>query len=179
MSATHAWTTYKEKVRQLSGQIVDAQRPIRVREAIKWDDTIEQQFVAGRSRQLPQVGPDYYAGRPLPFVAAEKIAEFTRIERQILDLLGVDDQIGNILLRNCRQYQQVVRMLEARGTPLFYEISRELYGSPKDTFAGDVTTLRELGMLLYEILSGIPADGLGAVYPKKLSAEEVVERLHH
>ncbi len=73
-----------------------------------------------------------------------------------------------------RQYQQVVRMLEGRGTPLFYEISRELYGSPKDHFAGDVTTLRELGLLLYEILSGIPADQLGAVYPKILSAEEVV-----
>jgi uncharacterized protein (TIGR02421 family) len=179
MSETHAWTTYKEKVRHLSGQIVEAQRPIRVREAIKWDDAVEQQFVASRSRRLPQVGPDYYAGRPLPFVAADKISEFTHIERQILDQLGVDDSIGNILLRNCRQYQQVVRMLEARGTPLFYEISRELYGSPKDTFAGDVTTLRELGLLLYEILSGIPADGLGAVYPKKLSAEEVVERLHH
>jgi len=180
MSVTHAWTSYKEKVRQLSGQIVDAQRPIRVREAIKWDDTIEQQFFAARSRKLPQVGPDYYAsGRPLPFVAADKIAEFTRIERGILDLLGVDDPIGNILLRNCRQYQQVVRMLEARGTPLFYEISRELYGSPKDTFAGDTTTLRELGLLLYDILSGIPEDGLGAVYLKKLTAEEVVERLNH
>ncbi|HEY1785208.1 MAG TPA: flavohemoglobin expression-modulating QEGLA motif protein [Pirellulales bacterium] len=179
MSATHAWTTYKEKIRHLSGQIVDAQRPIRVREAIKWDDAVEQQFASSRCRQLPQVGPDYYATRrPLPFVAAEKVAEFTRIERQILDLLGVDDPIGNILLRNCRQYQQVVRMLEGRGTPLFYEVSRELYGSPKDTFAGDTTTLRELGLLLYEILSGIPEDGLGAVYPKKLSAEEVVERLN-
>ncbi len=179
MATTHAWTSYKEKVRQLSGLVVEAQRPIRVREAIKWDDAIEQQFIAGRYRQLPQVGPDYYARRPLPFVAAEKIAEFTHIERQVLDLLGVDDPIGNILLRNCRQYQQVVRMLQARGTPLFHEISRELYGSPKDHFAGDVTTVRELGLLLYEILSGIPEDGLGAVYPKKLTAEECVERLHH
>ena len=179
MSATHAWTTYKEKIRQLSKQIVEAQRPIRVREAIRWEDTVEQQFMACRNRQLPQVGPDYYASRrSLPFVAADKIAEFTRIEGQIRDLLGTDDQIGKILLRNCHEYKQVVRMLEGRGTHRFYEISRELYGSPKDTFAGDTTTLRELGMLLYEILSGIPEDGLGAVYPKKLSAEEVVERLN-
>ncbi|HTU27556.1 MAG TPA: flavohemoglobin expression-modulating QEGLA motif protein [Pirellulales bacterium] len=179
MSVTHAWTTYKEKVRHLSGQIVDAQRPIRVREAIKWDDSVEQAFLAAKCRQLPKVGHEYYAeGRPLPFVVADKLAEFRRIEQQITDMLGADDAIGKILLRNCGQYSAVLRMLEARGTPEFYHISRELYGSPKDTFPGDTTTLRELGLLLYEILTGIPEDGLGAVHHKTLSAEEVVDRLN-
>jgi uncharacterized protein (TIGR02421 family) len=69
-------------------------------------------------------------------------------------------------------------MLEGRGAPAFYEYSKKLYGSPKDQFEGDTTTLRELGLLLYDILSHIPEDGLGAYYPKVLTAEQVVEQLN-
>src|SRR4026207_2195754 len=87
------------------------------------------------------------------------------------------DPLATILLRNCAEYQQVVRMLGARGTADFYENSRQLYGSPKDFFVGDTTTIRELGLLLYEVLSGIPEDGLGATYTRNLTAEEVVDQL--
>ena len=159
--ASPAWTSYKERVRQLSDQLVDAQRPIRIRDAIQWDDSIEQQVTACRFKKLPQVDAEYYRQhRPLPYVPADKIEEFARIERAILDGLGAEDAIGRILLRNCREYQDAIRMLEARGTPEFHKISCRLYGSPQDRFAGDNTTILDLGMTLYEILSGIPEDGL-------------------
>lgn len=178
MSQSHAWTSYKEKIRQLSSRLVEAQRPIRVRDSIKWDDALEAQVLASKFKQLPDVGPQYYAEyRPLPYSPETKIEEFATIAREVEQAIG-DDPIGAILIRNCRQYMQVVRMLEARGTLEFYRISAELYGSPKDRFAGDTTTIRELGLLLYEILSGIPEDGLGVVYPKVLGAEAVVDRLN-
>ena len=51
----------KEKIRQFSQRVVDAQRPIRIREAVKWDDQIEAQVVASKFKQLPDVKPEYYA----------------------------------------------------------------------------------------------------------------------
>jgi len=179
MHQSGAWTSYKEKVRLLSDRLVEAQRPIRIRDAIKWDDRFEAQVIASKFRELPQIGPDYYvSARPLPYDPAAKIAEFEEIKRDVERLIGGEDAIGGILIRNCSEYQEVVRMLGVRGTPQFYEISRKLYGSPKDHFAGDTTTVRELGLMLYEILAGIPEDGLGVVYPRILTAEEVVERLN-
>lgn len=170
---------YAERVRQLADRLVEAQRPIRVREAVKWDDTIEQRVIASGFQELPAVGPEYYAARrPLPYDGLAKIDEFAELERDIEQSLGRADPLGEILLRNCREYQHVVRMLLARGTPEFYQWSRELYGSPKDRFTGDVATLRDLGLLLHDILSGIPEGGLGACYPKSLTGEQVVERLN-
>lgn len=179
MKESSAWTSYKEKVHQLSLRVVDAQRPIRIRDAIKWDDQIEAQVLASKFKQLPDVKPEYYTEkRPLPYDPQVKIEEFESIKRDVVRLVGSEEPLAAILIRNCNEYQDVVRMLVGRGTPTFYELSRKLYGSPKDQFAGDTTTVRELGLLLYDILSGIPEDGLGVFYPKALAAEQVVDRLN-
>ena len=44
---------------------------------------------------------------------------------------------------------------------MFYAYSRKLYGSPKDKFPDGVLTLRDLGHLLYEILTNIDEAQLG------------------
>ena len=179
MRQTVAWTSYKEKVRQLSLRLVEAQRPIRIRDAVKWDDQTESRVIASGFKHMPEIGPDYYkTERPLPYAPEEKIGEFEAIKRDVEREIGPEDDIAKILVRNCGEYQDVVRMLLARGTADFYEYSRKLYGSPKDHFVGDNTTIRELGMMLYDILTGIPEDGLGAVYPRVLAAEQVVDRLN-
>ena len=172
-------TKYREDVRRLSERMVDAQRPIRIREAVKWDDAIEARTLASGLKELPDVGPDYYASaRPLPYDPQAKITEFVELAGEVERTLGRNDPVGAILLRNCREYQDVVRMLLARGTPDFYRVSRELYGSPKDRFTGDAATIRDLGLLLHDILSGIPEGGLGANYPRDLTGEQVVARLN-
>ena len=38
------WSTQKEKIKKLSERIVDAQRPIRILDAIKWDSSIEEEL---------------------------------------------------------------------------------------------------------------------------------------
>lgn len=179
MAASVAWTSYKEQVRQLADKLVELQRPIRVREAIHWDDEIERSVLSSGFKQPPATDRNYYQSkRPLPFDPQVKLDEFDRLKAQIERQLPADDPLAAILLRNCGQYQDVVRMLLARGTPEFYHYSKKLYGSTKDQFAGDRTTVRELGLLLYDILAGIRDDSLGAVYPKQLSAEQVVDRLN-
>ena len=59
-------TPYRQKVRALSDRLVEAQRPIRILDAIKWDEEVERAFFARSGRELPAVTPDYYRSRPLP-----------------------------------------------------------------------------------------------------------------
>src|SRR5262249_50982427 len=129
-------------------------------------------------KEPPAVDTEYYlAKRPLPFDSACKHEEFETLKVELAGTIGTGDPLGAIIYRNCCPYQSVLRVLAARGTPDVYKHSRDLYGSTKDRFEGDRTTVRELGLLLYEILSGIRGEALPD-YPKVLSAEEVVDRLN-
>jgi uncharacterized protein (TIGR02421 family) len=149
------WQSYKEVVAQLAGRIVEAQKPIRVLQALRWDDAVEDQFFKAKQRELPKVDAAYYAAVDLGFDPKAKTDEFEALARDIERLLGEGDAIGNVMLSTALEYRDVVRMLSARGTPAFYEGSRKLYGSPKDKFPDGRSTVRGLGQLLYGLLTNV------------------------
>src|ERR1035437_6982492 len=145
------WRSYKEVVAQLAGRIVEAQRPIRVLQSIRWDNGIEEQFVRSKYKDMPRVDGAYYANVDLGFAPRAKAEEFEAIAKDIDHELGETDAIGQIMTTTALEYRDVVRMLAARGTAAFYAFSRRLYGSPKDIFPGGKLTVRDLGRMLYEI----------------------------
>ncbi len=118
-SSDRPLSTYETLVRSLSDRLVEAQRPIRILDAIKWDDDIERAFFAARCRQLPPVTRDYYLARPLPFDPEHKRQEFLGIERDIRQFLGKYNAAGQIMTRMCAEYRQVLDLLVNRGTPAF------------------------------------------------------------
>jgi uncharacterized protein (TIGR02421 family) len=134
---------------------VEAQRPIRILDAIKWDDDIERAFLAHEGRELPPITRDYYLARPLPFDPEDKTKEFLDIERDIRRQLGQFNSAGQIMARMCREYRQVVQMLEHRGTALFAEASERLYGSASDSFYAGDPTLADLGVMMSDILDNL------------------------
>src|SRR6478672_9760369 len=125
---------YETMVRALSDRLVEAQRPIRILDAIKWDEDIERAFFEKGCRELPPVTRDYYLSRPLPFDRDKKLSELHTIERDIRRQLGEFNAPGQIMARMCQEYREVVHMLAHRGTPTFAEISERLYGSSSDSF---------------------------------------------
>ncbi|WP_185266396.1 flavohemoglobin expression-modulating QEGLA motif protein [Halopseudomonas xiamenensis] len=163
---------YQLVIRSLSDRIVEAQAPIRVLDAIKWDDAIRDQFFRDGCKKLPDVGPDYYKRRPMAFDPAERLQLFQDIERDITRQLGTFNPVGQIMRRMCREYRMVLRMLEARGTPEMGRISQELYGSASDAFHAGDPTITDLGIMLSESLSNI-GDDLGRD-PKTIAAPEAV-----
>lgn len=177
------WTTYKERIKRLSQRIVDAQRPIRVLDSIKWDSSIEQALRKSRFKEMPVVGPEYYEElSPLSFDSQKKIEELEDIVTDINNTLGVEDPLAALLVRIAEEYRDVVLMLLARGTPQFWHYSKKLYGSPKDTFYDDKSRILDLGQLMYKILSGIESgEAEKAVTPEfrdELNAEEAVKILN-
>ncbi|UFH48521.1 flavohemoglobin expression-modulating QEGLA motif protein [Pseudomonas sp. KNUC1026] len=168
---------YQQTVRSLSDRIVAAQAPIRVLDAVKWDDKVKHAFLAAKGKALPEVDRAYYQARPLGFDATAVKQEFQSIERDVTRHLGQFNPVGQIMRRMCKEYRMVVRMLEARGTEDFGLISQELYGAASDAFHAGDPTLADLGMMLSNYLDNIDGRGDLKDEPKTLDAKAAVGML--
>jgi uncharacterized protein (TIGR02421 family) len=115
----------KEYLRKLCDQIVHAQNPIRVLKAINWDFHVHERFFKAGAKELPR--PEY---PPLGFSPKEKQKELRAIRKQIRGRNPVED----LLRRRCDEFIQLAEMLAARGTKRFYELSRRIFGDPRDRF---------------------------------------------
>lgn len=145
-------TDYAATVHRLSERLVEAQRPMRILDAIQWDESIERTFFAAQARSLPPVTRDYYLSRPLRFDPDQKDHEFRLIERDVRRQLGELDVAGRLLTRRCAEYREVVRMLRQRGSHSFAQISAQLYGSSRDRFHAGAPKLADLASVLDRIL---------------------------
>jgi uncharacterized protein (TIGR02421 family) len=177
MPAEGPWRSYKEVVAQIASRIVEAQRPIRVLQALRWDNSVEEQFNKTRAKELPKADAGYYAKSDLGFDPKAKSEEFEDIAKEAERELGEDDAIGKILQATALEYRDTVRMLSARGTPQFYAYSRKLYGSPKDKFPDGRSTVRDLGHVLYEILTKLDDRLNGASFERSLSSADCAAAL--
>ena len=97
------WRSYKERLARLAQRLVDAQRPIRILNAVKWDPTVFERFRESRWRKMPTVDAEYYRGIPLGFDPDATITEMRAIERQVRLELG-DDAVGLIVAETARQF---------------------------------------------------------------------------
>ncbi|WP_313516109.1 flavohemoglobin expression-modulating QEGLA motif protein [Pseudomonas sp.] len=177
MSSSSNLDDYQRIIRTLSDRIVEAQTPIRVLDAVKWDESIRQGFFDGGCKRLPAVDRAYYEARPLGFDGAAKKLELQNIERDITRQLGQFNPVGQIMRRMCKEYRMVIRMLEARGTADFGLISQELYGAASDAFHAGDPTLADLGLMLSDYLNNIDGRGDLKDEPKTLTAKDAVAML--
>ncbi len=171
-------STYLIEVKALSDRIVKAQQPIRILDAIKWDDPIKQEFFNNKCKKLPAINPAYYQNRSLGFDPEEKKHEFYQIERDLVRKLGQLNPLSVIMRRICREYQDVVCMLEARGTPTFANISQELYGSAQDVFHVGDPTIANLGSMMEATLSQLLELDFLTEEAKTINAQDAVAILN-
>lgn len=166
----------------LSERLVDAQKPIRILNALKWPAEIAEQFFADKCRELPRVDVSVYDNNPLQFDPEHKLEELYAIERDIRKFLGQFSPVATLMLRRCQEYREVVRLLQARGTADFAKISQELYGSAQDAFYAGAPTLRDLAQLVTGTLEHIKPE-TDSLQEKCYTAEEAVviltKRLSH
>ncbi len=142
-------------IQELAQRLVDAQRSIHILDSIKWDDAIKQEFFKSKASVLPLVDRAYYKNKPLPFDVKEKREEFRLILRDTQNSLGQYSSVTRLIKRQCEEYSQAVMMLAARGTAVFSEISKELYGSTNDVFYVGGPRVSELGNVLFDVLTAL------------------------
>lgn len=166
-SVAGPWRSYKEILAGLAQRVLDAQRPIRILQTLKWEAAVEEQFIRSKQRELPKVE---YA-TDLGFDAEAKLRELDGILIDAERELGEHDRLGAILRATANEYRDVVRMLVARGQREFYRYSRQLYGSAKDTLPDGRTTVRDMGVVLYDLLTAVGGEHLGRPEPRDITAE--------
>jgi uncharacterized protein (TIGR02421 family) len=173
-----ALTSYQQTIRQLSDRLVAAQRPIRLLDALKWDNEIKEFFFKHKFTVLPTVDREYYERRPPGFDINQKRDEFYEIERDIRRYLGQFNAVGNIMLRMCREYRKVIDAIEFRGTSHFVRISQDLFGSADDViYAGDLS-LNDLAEMISDTLNNLDGQRiLTEIDRKNISSEQAVEIL--
>lgn len=169
-------TPYLDNIRELSDQLVKAQEPIRILDAIKWSEQVKQDFFYSKFKQQPKILRDTYVNNnKIDFAEQRNI--FYTIERQVTKKLGQFNTVGQMLRKKCQEYILVLRMLEACGTAEFSNLSKLLYGSSKDVFHAGDPTVAELGQLMTEALCQIDQSQVIQEDPKTISAEKAVEIL--
>jgi uncharacterized protein (TIGR02421 family) len=172
-------TAYLQGVRELSDRIVEAQRPLRILDSIKWDAGVRKAFFDAGCKKLPAVDAAYYQRTtPLEFDPAERRAVFHDIERDVTRRLGQLNPLASIMRRICREYQTVVRMVEGRGKADFSLLSQELYGSASDVFHAGDPTLADLGTQMEATLTNLLRNDSMAEEEKSIPAQQAVETLN-
>jgi uncharacterized protein (TIGR02421 family) len=151
-----------EYLRRLSDGLVAAQRPIRILKAINWDPRVHAHFFKGGCRELPR--PEY---APLGFDPRAKARELRELRRQIRGRNPVEE----MLRAKCDEFALVAEMLAARGTRRFYELSRRVFGDPRDRFPD----VRADNLAIARLWASRPR---ARDEEPSLSAEEAAELLH-
>lgn len=160
----------QDLLRDVSAEILDAQRPIRVLRALAWDATVERAFFAAGGAELP---------RPVYNIP---VAEVTRSLEQFRDLktrVSGDNGIEKFLRETCDSFATAARMLLAVGTKEFYFHSAELYGRPESLSADRKTTNLDLARHFARVVDGLVGDARlpSPLDDEVLSAEEVAPEL--
>jgi len=168
---------HRETLRSLSDRIVAAQRPIRILDAVKWDDSVREAFFAADCREEPNVDRAYYRARPLPDALDESRRAFETLDRELESRLDADDPAGRMMRRMCREYDVALRMLDARGTPAFHDLSASLFGRATDPFHAGGPSLVELAEVLDEALRRLDESAFEERTPREYEAERAVTML--
>ena len=166
-----------ELIRELSDRLVKAQHPIRILDAVKWDDNIKQQFFSNKCQQLPAVDRDYYANNKIGYDADQKLSDLLDIDLDTKRGLGEYNPVGKIIRRMALEYADAVRMILARGTKDFSRWSCDLYGSAHDVFYQGEPTMADFGKLIASDLATIADSKQLLADEKNIEATEAVKIL--
>nr|BDT27708.1 flavohemoglobin expression-modulating QEGLA motif protein [Bacteriovorax sp. HI3] len=165
---------YKNIILELSLILNELQKPIQILDSVKWSEGVEDFLVKNKFKELPEIS---YDNRPLKYDPLKKLQEFKELRLKIQRELGANDPLGLIMTRNCIQYEDVIRMLMARGKSDFYDYSKKLYGSANEVMGDGKTKLSDLAHVMSGLLNSLDENMLGESLERTLSSEQVVGEL--
>jgi uncharacterized protein (TIGR02421 family) len=148
-------------LREVSSEITEAQKPVRVIPALAWSDEVEREFFAQNATVLPK--PTYH----LPAGVAEACTVFQNLGRR----LDGDNEIERFLRETCVAMATAARMLMSIGSRDFYHHSVELYGRPSSLSSDKRTTNLDLARHFEQVIEGF-SPPLSAIDQPSLGAEE-------
>lgn len=166
-------------LKELSDRLVFLQKPIRILNAVKWDDAVKEEFLAHKGKKCPAITKEYYTNNPLNFEAQALQENLIALEQQLHKKLGQFNPIGMIMARMCQEYRTTIDMLVHRGQRRFTELSQELYGSVSDVFYVNGPSLKDLADNLSTTLKQLGQSWASDKDEKRYTSKEAVTILSH
>ena len=157
--------------------MVVAQRPIKVLNAIKWDDQIREEFFANGFKEQPRVDRDYYLSLNNKLDPGSTVDELRSIEAEATTRLGQMSPAATLIRFMCEQFRLTVDMIDARGTPRFSTLSGLLYGTSSDVFHIGGPTVADLATTIRQSLDANVIAIETMVDARDIPGHEAVERL--
>ena len=71
-------TNQQAIIQELSQRIINAQKPIRILDSLKWDGSIKHDFFKNKFKKLPPVDMAYYQQKALSYDTGDKAKEFEK-----------------------------------------------------------------------------------------------------
>ncbi|MBI4511557.1 MAG: DUF1704 domain-containing protein [Deltaproteobacteria bacterium] len=158
-----------ERLSEVSRELSEVQKPIRVLRALAWPPEVREDFFARGARELPRAtyeGPRF------------DVAATVRRLREITARISGDNDIERLLRDTCESYEIAAQLLASVGTRRFWALSCELYGRPQSVSCDGKTTNLALAEHFDRVIDHYAGQGLGLVEDKpELTALEVAEEL--
>jgi len=148
---------YRTDVHELSEQLRELQRPIRILSALQWPPQVQERFFAADAQRQPEVSRDTYA--PLRYDVRELQRAYDDLIASIRNRLGRFSPISQLMIERCEEWISTLDMIGARGTPDFAYHAARLYGRTSDVFHAGGPTTADLGLDLSARLEAIEAGG--------------------
>ena len=152
----------KDRIRAVTRLLHQACKPIRILRALDWAPEVKESFLAGGSRELPQV--TYPPFDPTPSIELVREAR-----RQIVPFTTIDMWLE----RHAQSIEHGARMLAAVGTPSFFEFGRQLYGEPTAPLRYVAISPLDLAQTVLETINQLAHIEISTAPPAYHSAEEV------
>lgn len=160
-------TSRLERVRELDAKLVAIAKSIRVLGSLSWPtetvDTFLDDYRAGR-RKLPRVEPP-------PFTLHEEVMALEALRGE----LDKSDPLQSFLDDTAGSYLAAAIMLKEVGSPTFHELSRALYGAPRDPLPASTTTHTTAATQLLAVTDTLKDEGLVPTKLPTMTAEEAAE----
>jgi uncharacterized protein (TIGR02421 family) len=153
-------------LREVSAEIGEAKRIVRVIPTLAWSEQVEHAFFARGAKELPK--PSYNVPANVP----EAQTKFQELARRLTG----DNEIERFLRETCVALETAARMLVSIGSRDFYHHSVELYGRPGSLSSDKHTTNLDLARHFEQVVAGY-APPLSADDQPTLHAEEAAEIL--
>ena len=131
-------------LREVSAQILDAQKPLRVIRLLSWSGEVERLFFEKGCCELPR--PTYQVPREVETAGKRFEALAKRVDG--------DNEIERFLRETCVAMATAARMLGAVGSKDFYYHSVEIYGRPASLSSDRRTTNLDLARHFEQVIAG-------------------------
>ena len=157
----------KQRIRNVSDQLYQASRSLRVLGHLSWDASIKQQFFANNAKELPVVSYE-------KFDATETL----NIIEAVRTKLNPNNPIDQWLLGIAQDLENTARLLQSTATPDFYKYSCDLYGTPTSPLVDQTNTSLGLANQLADLFASFDSIDLGEPDVAAIDADTVAAAMH-